>query len=200
MVGIDLAPASAIVSSIIPQKRPTKEKFVRKLPELLTSLYDREHCLLSNDELKVACENVFKTLSISEEAATYLEESTHLQLKSTIWRQGRITASMFHAVSRTPLASPAASVVNRIVDKGSTKRSFAPPPLQWGIDHEDNARNVYVELVKDDHSEFACSPAGLFVNPDYPHLGASPDGVIECNCCGTGLSEVKCPFKYRDIL
>jgi len=27
--------------------------------------------------------------------------------------------------------------------------------------------------------------------------GASPDGLVECSCCGMGVLEVKCPFKYR---
>ena len=35
---------------------------------------------------------------------------------------------------------------------------------------------------------------------DYPHLGSSPDGLISCSCCGDGVLEIKCPFKYRDGL
>ena len=27
--------------------------------------------------------------------------------------------------------------------------------------------------------------------------GASPDGIVDCNCCGAGLVEVKCPFTVR---
>ena len=27
--------------------------------------------------------------------------------------------------------------------------------------------------------------------------GATPDGVTECECCGAGLTEIKCPYKYR---
>ena len=41
-------------------------------------------------------------------------------------------------------------------------------------------------------------PPWLFVNPWYPHLGATPDGIISCDCCGTGVIEIKCPYKYRD--
>ena len=36
-------------------------------------------------------------------------------------------------------------------------------------------------------------------NPLYPHLDASPDGFIECKCCGRGLLEVKGPLSYKDI-
>ena len=33
---------------------------------------------------------------------------------------------------------------------------------------------------------------------EYPHLGATPDGLIECECCGLGIIEIKCPYKYRE--
>lgn len=35
---------------------------------------------------------------------------------------------------------------------------------------------------------------GLLVNPKYPYLGASTDGLVICEDCGTGLIEVKCPY------
>ena len=39
-----------------------------------------------------------------------------------------------------------------------------------------------------------CLPAGFFIKPDYPFLGASPDGVINDEY----LIEVKCPFSGRN--
>lgn len=35
---------------------------------------------------------------------------------------------------------------------------------------------------------------GLLVNPKYPYVGASIDGLVICEDCGTGLIEVKCPY------
>ena len=32
----------------------------------------------------------------------------------------------------------------------------------------------------------------------FPHLGATPDGIVSCECCGKGLIEIKCPFSYKD--
>ena len=44
------------------------------------------------------------------------------------------------------------------------------------------------------------SSSGLIVNPLYPHLGASPDGIISCSCCSEkGRLEVKCPYKHRMV-
>jgi len=31
-----------------------------------------------------------------------------------------------------------------------------------------------------------------------PYIGASPDGLVSCSCCGDGVLEVKCPFSVKD--
>lgn len=49
-----------------------------------------------------------------------------------------------------------------------------------------------------DHQGFIVSNSGLSINPKWPHLGASPDGMISCHCCGKGVVEVKCPYCYRN--
>ena len=36
----------------------------------------------------------------------------------------------------------------------------------------------------------------LFINPNFSQLDASSDGPISCKCCGEGLLEIKCPYKY----
>ena len=38
---------------------------------------------------------------------------------------------------------------------------------------------------------------GLHINPSFPHLGASPDGVVQCECCGNGVLEITCPYMYN---
>ena len=36
------------------------------------------------------------------------------------------------------------------------------------------------------------------MNPKYPHYGATPDGIVKCDCCGNGLIEIKCPYKHKE--
>ena len=36
------------------------------------------------------------------------------------------------------------------------------------------------------------------MNPLYPYLGATPDGLVKCHCCGDGLIEIKCPYAVKD--
>lgn len=50
----------------------------------------------------------------------------------------------------------------------------------------------------EDHERFVVSDSGLHVNPQWPYLGASPDGIVNCDCCGKGCCEVKCPFSFKN--
>ena len=36
------------------------------------------------------------------------------------------------------------------------------------------------------------------INPDVPFIGASPDGMVSCDCCGQNVIEIKCPFCVKD--
>ena len=72
------------------------------------------------------------------------------------------------------------------------------PAIKWGIDNEDKAREACVMKMSSSHNEFTCSPAGLVITPQYPYLGASPDGFTQCECCGDGIIEIKCPFSVWD--
>lgn len=42
--------------------------------------------------------------------------------------------------------------------------------------------------------------AGLFISMERPFIGATPDGLISCDCCGKGILEVKCPHCFKDGL
>lgn len=56
---------------------------------------------------------------------------------------------------------------------------------------------MYKAHVAMQHRDFMVEDSGLIINPDYPHLGASPDGKIKCSCCGMGILEIKCPYCKR---
>ena len=49
------------------------------------------------------------------------------------------------------------------------------------------------------HMDFTCTIPGLIINANYPHLGANPDGIINCKCCGEELLKIKCPFSVKDF-
>ena len=33
---------------------------------------------------------------------------------------------------------------------------------------------------------------------EHPYLGATPDCIVWCNCCGEGILEIKCPYAHRN--
>ena len=39
---------------------------------------------------------------------------------------------------------------------------------------------------------------GLFIHKTIQFFGASPDGLIDCECCGQGVLELKCPYCIKD--
>ena len=47
------------------------------------------------------------------------------------------------------------------------------------------------------HILFKVETTGFHVNPAYPHLGASPDGLVSCSCCDNELLEIKRPYNVR---
>ena len=74
--------------------------------------------------------------------------------------------------------------------------------FRWGCQHEDTARSAYCEtLVQEMHTEggvVKIFDSGLHLSPDYPYLGATPDGLISCTCCGEGVLEIKCPYCSKE--
>lgn len=79
-----------------------------------------------------------------------------------------------------------------------TKKNM-PASIRWGVENEEKAREQYVTEMKVEHAGFTCVPSGLIVNPQYPYLAASPDGLTTCQCHGRGTVEIKCPFKYANV-
>ena len=61
-------------------------------------------------------------------------------------------------------------------------------------------KKSYTDLVKKYHENLMVYSSGLHINAKYPHLGASADGVIVCDCHGKGFLKIKCPHKYHNGL
>ena len=75
---------------------------------------------------------------------------------------------------------------------------FCTQATKWGCEHEKVARKDYVEKQAKKHKNFQVRDSGFVIDPNHPHLGASPDGIITCDWCnGYGVLEIKCPFSCR---
>ena len=191
-------PTSAILTCVYPPQRPRPNPLpVRPLPPTIPSLYQPVYKELTNDDLQAKCQEVFNELEMTEDEAAYLAEATKLQSKSLIWfehRRAWITASKFHTVCHTSITTPSRSLVQQILTVGGNVTSAA---IVWGIQNEKVAVQEFKQKVSPSHTSFELKFTGLHVNPKFPHLGASPDGLVSCECCGEGLLEIKCPYSIR---
>ena len=105
-------------------------------------------------------------------------------------RCGMITASRIGDVMARTKSGYAASRKNYLAEllvermTGIPTEGFTSKEMQWGTDHEPEARAVYEfetgELVEE---------VGFIVHPNIPYSGASPDGLVGKE----GMVEFKCP-------
>ena len=138
----------------------------------------------------------FKTVTVTQQEATFLEQSTRAQSNSLLWhesRVGRITASMMGTIYKFRGQRYPLSYVNSIM-KYSKPSSDNISSLRYGREKEERARRSYELLMSSKHAGFSVEPCGFYIDP---FLGAIPDGLVSCSCCSEkGLLEIKCPYKY----
>lgn len=128
-----------------------------------------------------------------------IEKETRAQSSCRKWfsfRAGRVTASCAKAACSTSIEDPSPSLVQRICYP--SQGTFTTVATTWGIDNEPRARAQYVEAMTSRHANFKCNASGVHISFDHQFLAATPDGVVSCDCCGTGVLEVKCPYSLRD--
>ena len=168
------------------------------LPLCLTDVYSTEHLKKPfSNLLKIAEET---EVSVNASQAKAVEAKTRGQAKSRLWfrmRTGRITASKLKAVCCTDPAMPAVSLIMSICYPELSK--FCTEAIKWGCEHEGVAREKYKTMYQPFHNRFSLTESGLFIHPDYPFMGASPDGLVSCLCCGEGVCEIKVSSSVNNL-
>uniref|UniRef100_A0A3B3TFQ3 YqaJ viral recombinase domain-containing protein n=1 Tax=Paramormyrops kingsleyae TaxID=1676925 RepID=A0A3B3TFQ3_9TELE len=203
----ELAPDAAVLTSIERSDTDStsdSDTETGDLPEPLVALYDANLRCLSQNQLQERSEETFERLGklLTNEQCVNLELTTKNQAHSQAWhvhRTGRITSTTLHRVCTVVTESAKTNLVKQVMHYNKQELSHVPAVL-WGSDMEDTARRQYTEIMKTKHQNFAVDLCGLVGRPDKPHLGASPDGIANCTCCGKATVEIKCPYKYRDGL
>ena len=117
-------------------------------------------------------------------------------------RTGVITASRMQAVVRK--IDENGEIKNRSAADNlvSSILNYKPPvstkATQWGILNEPVARLKYNSIMAKIHNDFELKETGLVLSTEHPYLGASPDAVVNCRCCGKGAAEFKCTWSDRE--
>lgn len=146
-------------------------------------------------------DELIEKLALTTAEAAEIEKSTVGQNKNPLWlelRKGRLTASNFYkihtrmeTVKSTP-TSDCSSLVNSLLNPSSL---IHLPQIAKGIELESAALSKLHELLCESHSNVRITQCGLHISTERPYLGASPDGLVTCDCCEPAIAEIKCPSK-----
>lgn len=153
-----------------------------------------DHINLNSQKCKDTLSNFLSNLKLTNEVSQNLEKGTRGQHINNNWREARsclITASVMCEVVKRKSTKP-----NNLVKK---IRGYITIPetvrsIQYGRKYESVAVEHYAQKHMEKCKTVQIESRGLLVNPKYPYLGASTDGLVICEDCGTGLIEVKCPY------
>lgn len=127
-------------------------------------------------------------LQINETEARQLERLTRGQADNKKWfaaRRWRITASHFGEISKMSTKRDKTKLCKSLI----SCKKFNTRATLHGKMYERKAVQQYESSFKE-----KVTMCGLFVRPDWPFLGASPDGVIDKST----IVEVKCPYNGKN--
>ena len=167
-----------------------------EFPQPLIALYDPNFLKLGYHELLQKCVSV--SIVVSPNMTLSVERETKQQSKSKLWfkyRSGRVTASKMKSVCHTDPAKPSQTLIKQICYPQSF--TFRSRPTDWGCTHEQSALNRYERRMTASHTSLKVESTGLFINSQWPFIGATPDAKVSCTCCGVGFVEIKCPYCHR---
>ncbi|XP_061177648.1 uncharacterized protein LOC133186407 [Saccostrea echinata] len=142
--------------------------------------------VLLPDEYK----HLSESLAIDFNEAYKIQEETQEQYNSQRWqleRKKRLTASKFYEILHRKSIS--LKYVRTILDP----KPFNSTSTSYGIANEKKAREMYVK-----RQGLHVHDCGLCINPEFPFLGATPDGIV-CDGGVSGIIEIKCPYTARDL-
>ena len=132
-----------------------------------------------------------------------IEQATIGQSQNQVWhlhRRGKITASNFYKVytkvetmkGANGSSCSAQKLVEDLLGNNSPPENL--PALKYGRDMEMIAKEVYnIKLFEKEHKDTSYRECCLFLDESKQYLGASPDLLIECLCCGKGVLELSAP-------
>ncbi|KAB0795633.1 hypothetical protein PPYR_12472 [Photinus pyralis] len=143
---------------------------------------------MNREEYNSAKDAYLKNLKKTQTEIRDIERATQTQ-ECNLWyleRRKRLTASKFGDVCRRRDYTSCRVQVNSII----YPQQFFSNACEYGQKNEKIAK-VAVEAIIGTTIE----PCGLFIDPIFPFLAASPDGLIG----DRGLLEIKCPWSARNM-
>ena len=170
-------------------------------PWLASEIRKDKCCEMPREELREECVTLWDSdfFTVTTEQSEMIERQTKGQSCNRMWhrfRAGRITASNMKKACQTSSEKPAMSTLKTICYPSG--KNLKTKATQWGCSHEKDAISRYTIIQKSKHERLRVDPSGFVICTEYSFLGATPDSMINCECCGKGTLEVKCPYCVRD--
>ncbi|XP_078364153.1 uncharacterized protein LOC144648492 isoform X1 [Oculina patagonica] len=144
----------------------------------------------------------FEAISLTQEQADMINEKTKGQGEAEFWskqRVGRLTASNFYKICHLRESTNKDNTLKELLNYCPLPAERTPVQFQWGHDKEQAAIDLYTKKFHKKHQGLCVKNSGLEVNTSWPHLGASPDGIRYCECCGKRVVEIKSLFSKRNL-
>lgn len=179
--------------------KPTPMPPKLELPSPLRDLYQVEHNELLPFELSLLAKDVREDLVVTIPQIDRVKTVTKSQSQCLEWykqRAGRITASTAHGVLHTKLDSPAKSVILKITSDSS--KQLKTPAIEHGRKFECVTFDDLSSCLPLTHTNATLNKVGMHISLEQPWLAASADGQVSCQCHGTGVLEIKCPYNFRN--
>ena len=114
-----------------------------------------------------------------------------------LYQKGKITASNFHGVyTRVETPKTRRGDATKLVEtlQGLNVPSENVTALKYGRNIEHIVKQKFVKMFQKKHKVAHYRECGLFIDEQYQFLGATPDLLLECACCGKGVLENKCLY------
>ncbi|KAH3753356.1 hypothetical protein DPMN_187991 [Dreissena polymorpha] len=121
----------------------------------------------------------------------YQIENTQTQSESDEWQRSRflhITVSAAKDISNVKTTRGKYSLLRRLL-WGRELPDLKT--LRYGRTNESKAFQQYSETVNENQT---VETTGLWINPKFPELGCSPDGILKTDGKSTSVIEIKCLF------
>ena len=199
----DIAPQSCFVEMIEKKRKSLTIKPKTTLPlgiKEQAGIYKVDTNISQQDNIT----NFTKSILLNQNEIKIIEAHTKEQSKTDLWykqRIGRITASKVHSVvtRMETLRKTESTDAHNLVGSLLHSKPFENYATRHGIATEPHAKRALVQVLKaNGHKKVKFEDMGTVISEEYPFLSASPDLQVSCECCGTGLVEIKCPYSIRD--
>ncbi|XP_050026174.2 uncharacterized protein [Dermacentor andersoni] len=134
-----------------------------------------------------------------------IENLTRDQAKSSLWlrhRVGMITASIAYSIFtrvKTLRTKMGPHDLRPLLKNVMRQNNVRTATMCRGSALKGSARKCH-QSQRATQENFVVRQCRLFIMEGRPYMGASPDGLVKCNCCAERELEIKCPESMKKFL